>query len=65
MSKAIDRIDWKMLREQKGHLSDILYENGSTTSKQRDALEGILNLLDCIQDEAALELGEEKVFGRK
>ena len=64
MSKAIDGIDWKMLREQKGHLSDILYENGSTTSKQRDALEGILNLLDCIQYEAALKLSDEVVFGK-
>ena len=64
MSKAIDGIDWKMLREHKGHLSDILYENSSTTSKQRDALEGILNLLDCIQYEAALKLSDEVVFGK-
>ena len=64
MSKAIDGIDWKMLREHKRHLSNILYKNGSTTSKQRDALEGILNLLDCIQDEAALKLSNEVVFGK-
>jgi len=57
-------IDWKELRQQKRHLSDILYENSSTTSKQRDALEGILNLLDCIQDEAALKLSNEVVFGK-
>ena len=58
-------IDWKELRQQKRHLSDILYKNGHTTPQQRDTLEGILNLLDCIQDKAALELGEETVFGRK
>ena len=63
MSKAIQGIDWKELREQKRHLAGILMgKNSSITAKQGEAIEGILNLLDCIQDEAALELGEEVVF---
>ena len=65
MSKVIAKIDWKELRKQKRHLATVLFTNSSTTAKQREAIEGILNLLDCIQDEAALELSDEVVFGKK
>ena len=66
MSKVIAKIDWKELRKQKRHLIDIVMgTDSSITAKQGEAIEGILNLLDCIQDEAALELGEEVVFGKK
>ena len=66
MSKAIQGIDWKELRKQKRHLIDIVMgTDSSITAKQGEAIEGILNLLDCIQDEAALELSDKVVFGKK
>ena len=66
MSKAIQGIDWKELRKQKRHLIDIVMgKDSSITAKQGEAIEGILNLLDCIQDEAALELSDKVVFGKK
>ena len=66
MSKVIAKIDWKELRKQKRHLIDIVMgKNSNITAKQGEAIEGILNLLDCIQDEAALELSDKVVFGKK
>ena len=66
MSKVIAKIDWKELRQQKRHLAAILMgKNSNITAKQGEAIEGILNLLDCIQDEAALELSDKVVFGKK
>jgi len=66
MSKVIAKIDWKELRKQKRHLIDIVMgTDSSITAKQGEAIEGILNLLDCIQDEAALELSDKVVFGKK
>lgn len=65
MSKVIDKIDWKLLRKQKRHLVDVLLTTDNLMSKERRAIEGILNLLDCIQDEAAERLSDKVVFGKK
>lgn len=65
MSKVISKIDWKLLRKQKSHLVDVLMCNDTLTFKERRAIEGIINLLDSIQDEAALELSDKVVFGKK
>ncbi len=52
----LSRVDWKELRKQKETLIRKI------TASNNDDLEGILNFLDHIQDEAAKELGEETVF---
>jgi hypothetical protein len=59
-------VDWEMLREQKRVLAEMLPAPGRSyeSDVRGDALSGVLNLLDSIQDDAAKELGEEAVFGK-
>ena len=52
-------IDWKLLKKQKSDLLDVLayYDdslqlNDETSIQQKDSLEGILHLIDGIQDYA-------------
>lgn len=56
-------IDWKLLREQKSWLYDVLDASPSVT-QQTHAL-GLINLLDALQDRAVDEDGvsELEVFG--
>jgi hypothetical protein len=56
------RVDWGLLREQKLTLVN-LRENGRYGRQMGQDLQGILHLLDNIQDQAALVLGELAVFG--
>lgn len=59
-------IDWEALREQKTVLlAQIEVLNHRGLSHQSDHLTGILNLIDAIQDQAAEQIGEEAVFGKK
>lgn len=57
----INTIDWAELEQQKLSLVKVAWDK---TSPQHDAhhLEGILSLLDYIQDEAAKVLGDKVVF---
>ena len=57
--EAIRKIDWKKLRQQKRWL--VAYQGGDD-----NAAEGLLNLLDHIQDAAVADglASEEEVFGR-
>jgi hypothetical protein len=61
---SLNNIDWSLLREQKLwliHCIDVMsYDNWKTEN-----IEGVLALLDSIQDQAAEILGEEIVFGVK
>ena len=63
--KAIDGIDWKLLREQKMHLLSAIdnASNYGDGGNEYQGLLGILHLIDAIQDEMAEDLGEEAVFG--
>ena len=63
--RFITRIDWEMLKEQKAHFVSVIY-SGELKSDQKEALEGILHLLDAIQDHAVDSMGisEEEVFGK-
>lgn len=56
MNQIIRRIDWSLLRKQKAWLADRL---------PCDEAEGLLSLLDDLQDTAVDEFGvkEEAVFG--
>jgi len=49
-------VDWDMLSNQKRALIEAINNSGT------DALEGILNLIDDIQDQAASQLGNDVVF---
>ena len=58
-----DKIDWVMLREQKANMSTLL-----SRPKDRNlcsTVEGILSLIDYIQDQAADVMSEEEIFGVK
>lgn len=66
---TIKNIDFNLLREQKKILIELQYRNDSkglniVQRKEFEALEGIINLIDNIQDEAIEQLGlsEEEVF---
>lgn len=56
-----DTVDWALLRKQKAVLVQIMSARG-TRPAPRKALEGIVELLDDIQDRAERVLGRERVF---
>lgn len=58
------KCDWKLLREQKTLLL-VLTQGGRTSIEEAELLDGLVNLIDNIQD-AALDNGEAtelEVFG--
>jgi hypothetical protein len=62
----ITGIDWKLLRKQKRLLLQVI-NNDNVNFKEKEALEGILNLIDAIQDYAvddAQIVTEIEVFGK-
>jgi hypothetical protein len=55
MSDILDNIDWRLLRTQRlaiiGIIDDFVqWQEDGSRQDQIDALEGVLNLLDAIQD---------------
>lgn len=63
-----DKVDWPMLRAQKSTLIEWKAGRGIITEDKVDTTEvlsGIIHLLDYIQDQAAIVLGEEEVFGKE
>jgi len=61
----LSRVDWDLLRRQKTILVELAASpQRVTTRRDREAIEGVINLLDHIQDETAIALGERTVFGR-
>lgn len=56
-------IDFKLLREQKLHLLEILSPPIAVSLDQANAIEGIIHLIDHVQDCAAFDYGTEAVFG--
>ena len=67
MSIKIDLgdMDWKLLREQKNHLFEILYPKNEVdiSQEQYDSVDGIINFIDYVQDEAAKQLDNKIVYG--
>ena len=60
--------DWKLLRQQKLHLLEILDDKKSNvTAEQRQSIEGLINFLDSVQDAAVTSklYTEEDVFGKE
>jgi len=56
----LSNVDWELLREQK----EWLISTNSFIRYKTELGDGLLHLLDDIQDQAAEVLGEEAVFGR-
>jgi len=63
MFEEFNKVDWKLLRKQKLHLVKILKDKKLTPSRL-ESLDGILNLIDGIQDGAVEFLGKTEVFGK-
>lgn len=57
---SVAKVDWKLLRKQKRWLTRVAF-----ATKPHAEAEGLLALLDDIQDQAARILGDEIVFGKK
>lgn len=64
MSKFVRTIDWELLRKQKDILTKVLYKR-ELKDEEQNGLNGIIHLLDALQDWAVDEEGaaEELVFG--
>jgi hypothetical protein len=61
--ELINGIDWKLLKKQKIHLLKVINKD-AVTPKEKESLEGMLNLLDSLQDYAVDVMGidEKTVF---
>lgn len=55
----LSKVDWSLLRIQKTQLIDIV----GLEPEAEEMAEGLLHLIDDIQDQAAKQLGEEAIFG--
>jgi hypothetical protein len=63
---VLEHIDWPLLRQQKQHLLEILdNENSNVTAEQHVSIEGVVSLIDAIQDNAVDngDMDEAAVFG--
>jgi hypothetical protein len=58
-------VDWKLLRNQAELLSAMAHGDSSrdVVEKERDAIEGVLNLIAYLQQQAATFLGAQVVYG--
>lgn len=59
---VLRNVDWVALRQQKETLVRLASE-GAISSGEAECLDGVVHLLDHLQDQAAEVLGEECVFG--
>lgn len=57
MKEVIEGIDWTLFHEEKAWLVNILFNDGCLVDKETDALEGILNLMDEMEDAHAANPG--------
>ena len=60
MNVDLGSVDWKMLRKQKITLYTEI--TGAKSEKVKDDLQGILHLIDNIQDQVAEMYGDDIVF---
>ncbi len=60
----LGKIEWGLLRKQKEALLFAVGYIQKAAPNRADALNGVLHILDRIQDEAAKQVGEEAVFGK-
>jgi hypothetical protein len=62
----VSKTDWKLLREQKINLLRLIEidEFPNLRVGFKESLQGVVSWIDDIQDQAAEQIGEKKVFGR-
>lgn len=67
MKNPIEEINWELLKEQKKTLISLCNEVNDIDYKRIEHFEGLINLLDNLQDYAVNELGQTdaNVFGLK
>ena len=64
MEVDVGRVDWDLLRKQKETLANLVFsKDHCISSHDQECIEGVMCLLDEIQDSAAKVLGDETVFG--
>lgn len=56
----IEKIDWELLKKQKATLTKVVFN--TQDGEVWDDLEGLLNLIDAIQDYAVEELGLDENY---
>lgn len=61
---TLNNMDWKALRRQKKHLLQVIGHYDGVPTNISASLDGILHLIDYIQDEAAQQIGSRAVFGK-
>lgn len=59
----VGRADWDQLRKQKQELVHLALAGDVGETCSVEALDGVVNFLDSIQDQAAETLGDKAVFG--
>ena len=60
MSEALKRVDWKLLKKQKNALVEVNVRR-TVRKGDQEALDGIIHLLDALQDEHdGIELFNQK-----
>lgn len=59
----VSKVNWKLLRKQKFTLIQLLNRTDVILA-QKNHIDGIIALVDHIQDHAAEQLGEVEVFGK-
>lgn len=65
MTINLGNVDWTELRHQKQVLAVVIQRLQTTgQTHESEPLDGILSLLDHLQDEAAMVLGQRKVYGK-
>lgn len=60
----LTNVSWRQLREQKRWLAEVAdpINRRCFLPREREAAEGLLSFIDDIQDQAAEQIGERKVF---
>ena len=57
--RFIKRIDWSLLKDQKADLVSLTYA-GDVASNYKKSMQGIINLIDSLQDYAVDSMGLEE-----
>ena len=64
LTVSVAKVDWTLLRKQKMTLIEQAMKLSKTDTSTAEDLDGIIHLIDDIQDQAETVLGAEEVFGQ-
>lgn len=60
MNKLIENMDWVLFNDQKEFLINMYNKTSSSSIKVLELLDGIINMMDAIQDYAVDEMGMDE-----